>query len=62
MNIDSVNVCPGWLSLVTYSTTKAGLLGLPRSLARELRQRRAPTLPVGHSPVFKGFGIGFDDA
>ncbi|MFF9143898.1 SDR family NAD(P)-dependent oxidoreductase [Streptomyces sp. NPDC014861] len=47
VNIDSVNICPGWLNLVTYSTAKAGLLGLPRSLARELD-------PYGIIPVRAG--------
>ncbi|MFD3997169.1 SDR family oxidoreductase [Streptomyces sp. NPDC058583] len=36
MNIGSVNARAGRTNLVAYSTAKAGLLGLTRSLAREL--------------------------
>ncbi|MFJ3504438.1 SDR family NAD(P)-dependent oxidoreductase [Streptomyces sp. NPDC090135] len=36
VNIGSVNARAGRTNLVTYSTAKAGLLGLTRSLAREL--------------------------
>ncbi|MFD7716277.1 SDR family oxidoreductase [Streptomyces sp. NPDC059814] len=35
VNIGSVNARAGRSNLVAYSTAKAGLLGLPRSLARE---------------------------
>ncbi|MFE2245725.1 SDR family NAD(P)-dependent oxidoreductase [Streptomyces lavendulae] len=36
VNIGSVNARAGRTNLVAYSTAKAGLLGLTRSLAREL--------------------------
>ncbi|MFE2163593.1 SDR family oxidoreductase [Streptomyces sp. NPDC059447] len=36
MNIGSVNARAGRTNLVAYSTVKAGLLGLTRSLSREL--------------------------
>lgn len=36
MNIGSIKARAGRTNLVAYSTAKAGLLGLTRSLAREL--------------------------